>query len=77
MSVASRQSTDLADVDALRAEARRLTDVGGPLPRPDGYSAYELCAETLEFWANGTDRLHERLHYELGPDGWTARRLQP
>lgn len=77
MSVAARQSTELSDVDALRVEAQRLTDLGGPLPRPSGYYAYELCAETLEFWANGTDRLHERLHYDLGPTGWTARRLHP
>jgi pyridoxamine-phosphate oxidase len=77
MSVASQQSEDLADVATLRAEAQRLTDVGGSLPRPDGYSAYELRAETLEFWANGTDRLHERLRYDLGADGWTARLLQP
>jgi dihydrophenazinedicarboxylate synthase len=77
MSVAARQSTTLHDVAALRAEAQRLADIGGPLPRPEGYSAYELRAESLEFWANGTERMHERLLYELGPDGWTARRLQP
>lgn len=77
MSVAARQSADLDDVAALLAGARRLADVGGPLPRPEGYSAYELRAETLEFWANGSDRMHERLHYDLGLDGWSARRLQP
>lgn len=77
MSVASRQSEELTDVDALRSRARELSDRGRALPRPDGYGAYLIRAQTIEFWADGTDRLHERLAYELGSDGWRARRLQP
>ncbi|ESR71508.1 phenazine biosynthesis protein [Pseudomonas aeruginosa VRFPA05] len=37
MSIASRQSETLADIHALRAEARRLAETDGPLPRPPGY----------------------------------------
>ncbi|HBO7177687.1 TPA: phenazine biosynthesis protein, partial [Pseudomonas aeruginosa] len=33
MSIASRQSETLADIHALRAEARRLAETDGPLPR--------------------------------------------
>jgi pyridoxamine 5'-phosphate oxidase len=77
MSVASRQSAPLEDVDDLRARARTLSAKNTPLPRPTGYTVYELHADELEFWSNGTDRLHERLHYTLTPTGWTSRRLQP
>jgi pyridoxamine 5'-phosphate oxidase len=77
MSVASRQSEELADVDALRTQARKLADLGRALPRPDGYGAYLIRVEIIEFWANGLDRLHERLCYERGADSWKVRRLQP
>lgn len=77
MSVASRQSEELTDVAALRAKADRLSRVSGPLPRPESYCAFELRPESLEFWANGKDRLHERLRYSRAGDGWVAKRLQP
>ncbi|MFF3645516.1 pyridoxine 5'-phosphate oxidase C-terminal domain-containing protein [Streptomyces sp. NPDC002564] len=32
---------------------------------------------TIEFWANGTDRLHERLRYDRTDHGWNTTRLQP
>ncbi|TRX76575.1 phenazine biosynthesis FMN-dependent oxidase PhzG [Pseudomonas mangiferae] len=77
MTSVSRQSEDLVDVAALRAAARRLAEVDGPLPRPDAYCVFELRLESLEFWANGTERLHERLRYDRSGDGWHVRRLQP
>lgn len=80
MTVASRQSAPLAgpaEVAALRARAARL-DQAGPQPRPAAYIALELVPERLEFWADGTGRLHERLRYERGPGGgWRTCRLQP
>lgn len=80
MTVASRQSAPLAgpaEVAALRARAARLAEAG-PQPRPAAYIALELVPERLEFWADGTDRLHERLRYERVPgSGWRSCRLQP
>ncbi|TWP50545.1 pyridoxamine 5'-phosphate oxidase [Lentzea tibetensis] len=80
MTTASRQSHPLTDVAALRAKAHLLG--AEPLPRPDNYAGYVLEPAEIEFWANGSDRLHERLHYErLGYDrddtGWHTTRLQP
>ncbi|RPZ15152.1 pyridoxine 5'-phosphate oxidase C-terminal domain-containing protein [Pseudomonas aeruginosa] len=77
MSIASRQSETLADIHALRAEARRLAETDGPLPRPPGYCLFELCLESVEFWGNGTERLHERLRYDRDEGGWKHRYLQP
>ncbi|HEN8833448.1 TPA: phenazine biosynthesis FMN-dependent oxidase PhzG, partial [Pseudomonas aeruginosa] len=76
MSIASRQSETLADIHALRAEARRLAETDGPLPRPPGYCLFELCLESVEFWGNGTERLHERLRYDRDEGGWKHRYLQ-
>ncbi|WP_312844990.1 pyridoxine 5'-phosphate oxidase C-terminal domain-containing protein, partial [Pseudomonas aeruginosa] len=67
----------LADIHALRAEARRLAETDGPLPRPPGYCLFELCLESVEFWGNGTERLHERLRYDRDEGGWKHRYLQP
>ncbi|MFC9427827.1 phenazine biosynthesis FMN-dependent oxidase PhzG [Streptomyces sp. NPDC056987] len=79
LSVASRQSERLHDPEALRAEVRRRTENadGGPLPRPEGYAGFLLRFDTVELWANGEDRLHERLCYDRTDDGWTPYRLQP
>ncbi|GAA2268842.1 MULTISPECIES: phenazine biosynthesis FMN-dependent oxidase PhzG [Kitasatospora] len=80
MTTASRQSEPLGgldEVDDLRARARELGERGQPLPRPASFTAYELRPEGIEFWANGTERLHERLRYDRDGDGWNVSRLQP
>ncbi|WP_321970303.1 pyridoxine 5'-phosphate oxidase C-terminal domain-containing protein, partial [Pseudomonas aeruginosa] len=45
--------------------------------RPPGYCLFELCLESVEFWGNGTERLHERLRYDRDEGGWKHRYLQP
>ncbi|MEI4845087.1 pyridoxine 5'-phosphate oxidase C-terminal domain-containing protein, partial [Pseudomonas aeruginosa] len=42
-----------------------------------GYCLFELCLESVEFWGNGTERLHERLRYDRDEGGWKHRYLQP
>ncbi|MFI6942077.1 phenazine biosynthesis FMN-dependent oxidase PhzG [Streptomyces sp. NPDC050418] len=77
MTVSTRQSEPLADPEELRERARAVA-LAGPQPRPAAYIGLELSAQTVEFWSDGSDRLHERLHYERTPPGrWTATRLQP
>ncbi|MFI0982714.1 phenazine biosynthesis FMN-dependent oxidase PhzG [Streptomyces sp. NPDC021093] len=67
----------LEHLEALRKEAAFLSDLGEPLPRPASYIGYQLEPAVVEFWANGTDRLHERLRYDRSGDGWAISRLQP
>ncbi len=76
MSVASHQSEILTDVEALRRSAERLAE-RSPLQRPDSYRVYELRLDEIEFWANGRDRLHERLWYRREGRDWQVVRLQP
>ncbi|NUR00287.1 MAG: pyridoxamine 5'-phosphate oxidase [Streptomyces sp.] len=80
MTTASRQSepvSGLDEVEALRKRALELGESGAPLPRPEGFAGYELRFGSVEFWANGSDRLHERLRYDRDGDGWRVGRLQP
>lgn len=80
MTTASRQSEPaggLDEVEALREQALELGGTGRPLPCPEGFAAYELRYASVEFWANGTDRLHERLRYDRDGEGWRVGRLQP
>ncbi|WP_280118758.1 pyridoxine 5'-phosphate oxidase C-terminal domain-containing protein, partial [Pseudomonas aeruginosa] len=52
----------------------RLTEISGfPAYNP----LFELCLESVEFWGNGTERLHERLRYDRDEGGWKHRYLQP
>ncbi|GAA2346963.1 phenazine biosynthesis FMN-dependent oxidase PhzG [Streptomyces kunmingensis] len=80
MTAASRQSAPLEDLGhfaRLRARALELGEPQRPLPCPATFVGYRLEPDTIEFWGNGTDRLHERLVYERSGDGWEISRLQP
>jgi len=75
--IASDQSEDLGDEEALRARAQELIETGDPLVRPEGWLGYRLVPERIEFWHGSADRLHRRLLYERVGEGWQHRRLQP
>ncbi|MFE6829147.1 phenazine biosynthesis FMN-dependent oxidase PhzG [Streptomyces sp. NPDC057690] len=80
MTTVSRQSLPVQDLDhfaRLRAEALRLGEPLRALPRPASFAGYLLEPASVEFWANGIDRLHERLHYGRTEGGWEISRLQP
>lgn len=76
MSVASCQSRPLGDVEGLRQTAVQLAE-DAPLPRPVTYRAFEIQPSDIEFWANGRDRLHERLLFSRRGSDWVVSRLQP
>ncbi|GAA1855478.1 phenazine biosynthesis FMN-dependent oxidase PhzG [Myceligenerans crystallogenes] len=76
MSAATRQSQPLDDVEDLRRTAQELAGQA-PLPRPAPYRVYEIRPTEIEFWADGQERLHERLVYRREPGRWTTVRLQP
>ena len=46
--------------------------------RPSHWGGYRLKPERIEFWENRPGRLHDRIAYDLQPDGsWTIKRLAP
>ena len=48
------------------------------VPRPDHWSGWNLKPNSIEFWLDGENRIHERLKYILNKDNiWTKRLLSP
>ena len=69
--VASREA-----LDALQAEADAQF-AGGPVPCPPHWGGYLIRPERVEAWMGGVGRLHDRLVWERGAEGWMLRRLAP
>jgi pyridoxamine 5'-phosphate oxidase len=76
---ASAQSRPLGSQEELRRRMEELTTQyeGREVPRPPYWGGYLLRASTVELWAEGADRLHDRVRYELHAGAWTAQRLGP
>ncbi len=77
---ASRQSRPLADRAELeRAAARVRAERGGSPPRPPFWGGFRLVPATMEFWADGADRLHDRFRWSRTATGepWAVTRLNP
>ena len=76
-------ASDQSEVLATRAElferfmSAQKTYAGAPVPRPPYWSGYRLRPETIEFWQDVPNRLHDRLVFEHTPDGWRSFRLYP
>jgi pyridoxamine 5'-phosphate oxidase len=78
---ASEQSRPLESRFALE---KRVAEFGarhliGKVPRPAHWSGFRLQPLLIEFWQDGTFRLHDRLEYRrTAPDQpWTTRTLYP
>jgi pyridoxamine 5'-phosphate oxidase len=59
----------------VRDLERRYAD--RELPLPSDWGGFRLLAETLEFWQQRHDRLHDRLRYRRERDRWLIERLAP
>jgi pyridoxamine 5'-phosphate oxidase len=47
------------------------------LPLPSRWGGFCLTPETIEFWQQRSDRLHDRLRYRRERSGWGIERLAP
>jgi pyridoxamine 5'-phosphate oxidase len=77
--LASPQSETVAGREELERAVAEL-DASYPsseLPLPSHWGGYRLIPEAFEFWQQRSDRLHDRLHYRHGADGWLLERLAP
>ncbi|MFV0523369.1 MAG: pyridoxamine 5'-phosphate oxidase [Acidimicrobiales bacterium] len=75
---ASNQSHPLADRDELMAVVAEIDgSADDHLPRPGHWGGWRIVPHTIEFWQGRPNRLHDRLRYVQGEDGWTIRRLAP
>jgi pyridoxamine 5'-phosphate oxidase len=76
---ASDQSRPLDERETLEA---RLADVtarfdGADVPRPPHWSGTRVTPESIEFWEDGTHRLHNRRVFTRVGAGWSEGLLYP
>jgi pyridoxamine 5'-phosphate oxidase len=69
-------------IDSREELERRVRDLerryaDRELPLPTDWGGFRLLPETLEFWQQRHDRLHDRLRYRRAPNGWLIERLAP
>lgn len=75
---ASSQSATVADRGTLERQLAEVTTrFGSEVPRPPFWGGWRIVPATIEFWQGRRDRLHDRLLYTQGKNGWTRQRLQP
>ena len=78
---ASRQSQPISSRAALLAEVAKVAarHPGGP-PRPPHWSGFRMRPTEIEFWMNGSFRLHDRVRWTRATTDsteWSLMRLQP
>jgi pyridoxamine 5'-phosphate oxidase len=76
---ASHQSSPLADRAELesRIEEAEQRFAAGEVERPPHWGGFRLRPEAIEFWQQGSGRLHDRFRFRHTGDGWEIERLSP
>jgi len=75
---ASAQSDTVASRADLERSLEAMRTRHGENPtRPPHWGGYRLLPEAIEFWQGRADRLHDRLLYRRGANGWAIERLAP
>ena len=78
---ASKQSSILKSreelYDSIEIYKKKFKDKNN-VPRPDHWSGWNLKPNTMEFWLDGENRIHQRLKYSKKEDGsWKKVLLNP
>ena len=77
---ASEQSAVITGRGVLEQRAQELETLycDREIDCPEHWGGYRLKPERIEFWKGRLGRLHDRILYELAPNGtWTISRLAP
>lgn len=75
---ASPQSSVVESRAELESEVAAIADrFADDVPLPEFWGGFRVVPATIEFWQGGPGRLHDRLLYRRGDEGWTIERLGP
>ena len=78
--LASPQSEVIENREVLERRFRELEESyrDREVDRPEHWGGYRLKPARIEFWKGRRGRLHDRIVYDLQPDGsWSIKRLAP
>lgn len=79
--VSEPQSGLVTNRDAMESkfeEYKQKFSETSQIPMPKFWGGYELVANKIEFWQGRANRMHDRIRYNLQPDGsWLMERLLP
>lgn len=62
--------------NALANVQRRFADAD-EVPVPPHWGGWRIRPEVVEFWQGRMDRMHDRLRFKQGRDGWKVERVGP
>jgi len=76
---ASEQSRVIESRDVLDRRVANFTEKfeGVAVSRPPHWGGYIVVPESIEFWINRDDRLHDRFLFTREGEGWRWQRLAP
>ena len=78
--LASPQSEVITAREVIEQRAHELAELycDREIDCPANWGGFRLTPDRIEFWKGRVGRLHDRILYELQPDGaWTMKRLAP
>ena len=75
----SQQSKPIADKKTLEALKQQTEEKfkSKTVPCPKNWGGYQLAIQTIEFWIEGKDRLHDRFLFKKIEKYWKIKRLFP
>lgn len=73
----SPQSQEVPSREWLIEKRSRAENDQQPPQRPEHWGGYRFIPDYFEFWQGREDRLHDRIFYRMGENGWTKGRLAP
>ena len=72
----SRPIETRAELERAVADLDRAHE-GEELPLPESWGGFRVTPESIEFWQQRRDRLHDRFLYRRRAGGWDIERLAP
>lgn len=78
-SLQSRPLRDRPTLEAALAEVERTFPDDNAIPRPGHWSGYRVIPNSIEFWRDGANRLHDRVVFsrDAAGENWSRVRLYP
>jgi pyridoxamine 5'-phosphate oxidase len=75
-------SPQSAPIESRAVLEQRLADAAGAYPdgappRPPFWGGYIVIPDSIEFWQGRSNRLHDRILFTAGGEGWQRSRLAP